>query len=199
MLRYDETSLIERLTGASPDARALFAALSAERLFELYVLFAKRTGQGDPGRLRAALDAAWAPDGDPAALERWERIAEELVPEEDEQWANVTAYAENAAAAVAYALLTRRTGDPEVAVLPARQAYEAADFAAQRQLEHVEYTDPGAEDALADRPIVQEALAGIEADLEAALSDPAPDAVPALRDRARKGAATLVELARSTP
>jgi uncharacterized protein YjaG (DUF416 family) len=201
MLRYDESTVLERLGTGSSRARALFGALTAERLFPLYELFAERTGQGDPARLREALDAAWAAiDGqfvDPAELARLQEVAEDLVPEEDDDWATESGYAQNAAAAVAYGLRTRLTDNPQEAAWAARQANDFADYVAQRQLEDLELDAPGAEDALADQPIVQEALAGIEADLAAALGDPPPDALPALRDQARKGGETLVELARS--
>jgi uncharacterized protein YjaG (DUF416 family) len=200
MLRYDESTLLERLAGASPRARALFAARVAERLFGLYEYFAERSGQGAPARLREALDAAWAAvDSDvPAAeLERFQEVAEELVPEEDDDWVTESAYGQNAAAAVAYALRARLTSDPQEAVWAARQAYDTTDYAAQRQLGHLEFDDPGAEDALAEQPVVQEALAGLDADLEAALADPPPPEIPRLRDEARSGGLRLVELIRS--
>ena len=196
MRRYDEAALVARLAAASPRARALFAALIAERLFPLYEHFAATADDGDPARLREALDTAWAAlDGDvPAAeLEREQAVAEALVPAEDDGWHTTSAYGQNAAAAVAYALRTRLTDDAQEAAWAARQAYDAADYAAQQQLEDLAFSDPGAEDALAGRPVVQEALAGIDADLAGALSDPPP--VPELREDARRGGTRLVELA----
>ncbi len=171
------------MTAAPARARALFAAGCAERLFALY----EHAGQGDPERLRAALDAAW--DGDDVA--RWQAVAEELVPAEDDDWVLATAYAENAATAVAYALRTRATDAPQEAVWAARQVYEAADFAAQRQLEELDLNAPGAEDRLADLPVVQEALAGIAEDLAAALANtPAAE----LKRASRAGSARLLAL-----
>ena len=196
-LRYDEPALLDRLAGASSRARALFAALYAERLCGFYELFARSTGQGDVARLRAALDAAWqAIDGDvdAAELERWQDVAEGLVPEEDENWVVESGFASDSAAAVAYALRARLTDDPQEAAYTASSLYDASDFVAQRQLEELDLNEPGAEDALADQPVVQEALAGIEADLEAALTEPLE--IPRLRDEARQGAAALVELTR---
>ena len=123
MLRYDEPTLLDRLNGASARARALFAALAAERLFGLYEYFAERSGQGDTAQLRAALDAAWdAIDGDAGDLERWQEVAEDLVPEEDpDTWVLESGYAQSAAAAVAYALRTRLTDNPQEAAWAARQ------------------------------------------------------------------------------
>ncbi len=160
------------MTAAPARARALFAASCAERLFGLY--------ERAPGQLRAALEAAW--EGEDVA--RWQQVAEGLVSDEDP-------YGENAAAAVAYALRTWMTDEPREAAWAARQVYEAADFAAQRQLEELDLNAPGAEDQLADRPVVQEALAGIADDLAAALAGtPAAD----LRRAAREGSARLLAL-----
>ncbi len=182
-LRYDEPALLERLTAAPARARALFAAACAERLFALY----EQAGRGDPERLRAALDAAW----DGVDVERWQAVAEELVPAEDDDWVIATAYAENAAIAVAYALRARATDEPQEAAWAALQVYEAADFAAQRQLEELDLNVPGAEDQLADQPVVQEALAGIAETLTAALADtPAAE----LRRAAREGSDRLLAL-----
>jgi uncharacterized protein YjaG (DUF416 family) len=190
MLRYDESALLDRLAGASPRARALFAAAVAERLFGLYEYFAETSGQGDVAALREALDAAWDPEA--SGLERLQEQAEALVPEEDDDWVTASGYAQNAAAAVAYALRTRLTDDPQEAAWAARQAYDTTDYAAQRQLEDAGFDEAG-EEALLNQPVVQEALAGLEADLEAALSE--PPAEP-LRDQARQGGARLVELVR---
>jgi uncharacterized protein YjaG (DUF416 family) len=198
MLRYDESALLDRLAGASPRARALFAARVAERLFGLYEYFAERAAQGDPNTLRAALDAAWkALDTDvpTAELARQQELAEDLVPEEDDDWVTESGYAQNAAAAVAYALRTRLTDNPQEAAWAARQAYDTTDYAAQRQLEDVEFDDAG-EDALVSQPVVQEALAGLNTDLEAALAEPPAEETSRLRDEARQGSARLVELVR---
>ena len=198
-LRYDEPVLLDRLAGASARARALFAAMNAERLFGFYEMFARNTGQGDTDSLRAALDAAWQAidgDGPTAELERERDVAEGLVPEEDENWVIESGFASDAAAAVAYALRARLADNPQEAAYTARSLYDASDFVAQQQLGDLDLNEPGAEDKLADQPVVQEALAGIQADLAAALSDPPPADIPRLRDEARQGAAALVELVR---
>jgi hypothetical protein len=160
---------VERLAAAPSRARARFAAACAERLFGLY--------EDPPERLRAALDAAWAGED----VVRWQAVAESLVPDDDP-------YGENAAAAVAYALRTWATDDPQEAAWAARQIYDAADYAAQRQLEELDLSAPDAEDQLADRPVVQEALAGIDETLIAALAGAGADE---LRRDARAGSVRL--------
>jgi hypothetical protein len=164
----------------------------------LYEHFAATTGQGDVAQLRAALDAAWAAlDGAADGLARWEDVAMALVPEEeDDAWEIESAYAENAAAAVSYALRTRGTGELDPAIWTAVQAYEASDFAAQRLLEPLTYTDPGGEEALRGHPVVQEALAGINTDLEAALENPPAEEIPRLRAPAHQGGEALAALVR---
>ena len=155
-------------------------------------------GQGDRDALREALDAAWrAVDADvpTAELERLQEAAEELVPEEDDDWVTASGYASNAAAAVAYALRTRLTDNPQEAAWAARQAYDTTDYAAQQQLEDAGFDDAG-EEALLSQPVVQEALEGLNTDLEAALAEPPAEETSRLRDEARQGGARLVELVR---
>ena len=150
------------------------------------------------GTLREALDAAWrAVDSDvpTAELERLQEAAEDLVPEEDDDWVTASGYASNAAAAVAYALRTRLTDNPQEAAWAARQAYDVTDYAAQQQLEDAGFDDAG-EEALLSRPVVQEALEGLNTDLEAALAEPPAEETSRLRDEARQGGARLVELVR---
>ena len=60
-----------------------------------------------------------------------ERIAESMVPVEDDNWIHESAYAQTAAAAVVYAIRIIRTADPHNAVWAARQLIEAADYAEQ--------------------------------------------------------------------
>jgi uncharacterized protein YjaG (DUF416 family) len=169
VLHYDEPELVGRLSNASPEGRALFAAASAERLFPLYERYAARTGQEALAQLRTALDAAWEAVGAEAApedLARWQEVAEALVPDEDDEgWVEDAAYGQNAAAAVAYALRTRLTDDPQEAAWAARQIYDAADYAAQQIDDNLDFNDPGADEAVLATPVVQEALRAIQENL----------------------------------
>jgi uncharacterized protein YjaG (DUF416 family) len=201
MLRYDEQRLTDALARATAQGRRLFAVRAAERLFALYEDFAARAKRGDPAVLRQALDAAWdavADDAPSEELERWQGIAESLVPdEEDDGWVAEQAYGENAAAAVAYSLRARIGDDPKEAGWAGLQVYEAADYAAQRQLEELDLNQPGAEDELAARPVVQEALQAIDDDLAAALAaGPALDDIAAHKREAREGGRRLAALVR---
>lgn len=131
-------------------------------------------------------------------LSAWQVVAEGLVPnEDDEAWVDEFAYGQNGAAAVAYALRTALTGDPQVAAWAARQVYEAADFAAQQQLPDLDLKKAGAEEELLSAPVVQEALGGIRDDLWRVQSGDAPlDRMrAAVRELARAGAQRLAQLA----
>jgi hypothetical protein len=199
MLRYDESELVKALSGTPRNARVMFAAACAERLQPLYAWFHETSGQGDPDGLRAALDAAWQAVLEPAGSEdlgQWQEAAELLVPdEEDEGWVDQSAYAQNAAAAVAYALRSWSADEPQDAGWAARQVYEAADYAAQRQLEDLDLNAPGAEDALLGRPVVQEALEGLGQDLrDVSRPGPTEQVAREVREKARAGGAKLARL-----
>lgn len=192
MLRYDDAQLVQALSAEPKAAQVAFAAASAERLQPLYVWFHEVSGQGDPATLRAALDAVWdlvlglpAPDN----LSHLQDAAESLVTDdEDENWVEQTAYAQNAAAAVAYAVSSWISEDPHDAVLAATQLYEAADYAAQQE---IDLNAPGAEDVILGQPVVQEALKGINEDL---LGVTGPGDSRQIRDAAKDGGARLAHL-----
>lgn len=201
MLRYDERSLMDGLSRLSPAFRVLFAAACAERLMPLYGRYHEVSEEGNPEQLGAALEAAWGAvlgaisrDG----LSAWQTLAEGLVPDEDdESWVDEYAYGQNGAAAVAYALRTALTGDSQEAAWGARQVYEAADFAAQQQLQDLDKNRPGAEDQLLSTPVVQEALAGMRDDMLALQPGDLPVelVLATTRERARQGGLRLAQLA----
>ena len=95
------------------------------------------------------------------------RRAEALVPasENADEWRPETALAENASAALAYALATAATGDSQTAVWCARQALEALDLYASERLEVRSYDAP-TERAIAGYPLIQAELRRQAADLQ---------------------------------
>lgn len=201
MLRYDEQSLVEALTRLPVTSRVMFAASCAERLMPLYRRYQDASDEPNPDQLGAALEAAWGAALGAIPTDRlsaWQIVAEGLVPDEDdESWVDEYAYGQNGAAAVAYALRTALTGEPQEAAWAARQVYEAADFAAQQQLPGLDQNQPGAEDELLSTPVAQEALARLRDDMLALeLGDLPIDRVLALaRERARQGGLRLAQLA----
>jgi uncharacterized protein YjaG (DUF416 family) len=132
VLRYNEAANTETLERLPAQLRVAFALLCAIRILPSYERFHSRTGRGDPGALNALSDRLWQDiTGDPMteaevqlAIDR----ATRLVPTEDNGWDQETQpYAEDAAAALTYALRTRLTGDAQEAAWASRRVYESAD------------------------------------------------------------------------
>jgi len=128
-----------------------------------------RTRRGDPPALAEILDRLWRDlAGDQmsssqiaAALQRC--IA--LIPREDEgPWVAEQAYAEDAAATVAYALRAWSNGDEREAAWAARRAYDALDHFVNNRFGLAPGT-PGWEEQVANHPLVQDELRRQERDL----------------------------------
>lgn len=151
---YDEAAIKQRLMAVSPACRVLFAAACAELIFPAYRHFVQTTGNGDERALRAALDLAWRVQGGAQVtsdqVDGQREIAEALVPHDgDDNWSELSPLAQNAAAAVAYALRAWLSADAQDGVWAARQAYELVDFLAQAGSPVHEYVDPKASPASA--------------------------------------------------
>jgi len=169
-LHFDQQALRARLERLRPKARADFALRCAERLLPLYQRFHVETGQGDPDVLNEALYAARAHLGSgtgcPPEIGSLADRCEALVPVEDESWTDLSGLAQNAAAAMAYALRSVASGSAEDAVWAAVQGVESADLIASTQLD-VDFNEPGIEERIVAQEVVQRELAEQEASLEA--------------------------------
>lgn len=168
MLRYDEKSMIDRLRAMEARGRSAFAAACAQRLLPSYRAFSGQSGAGNPSMLTESLSMLWDRLRG-GAIEKDDLIArievcEQIVPEEDEQWSELTAYAQNAAAAVAYALRCEANGEPQEAAWAARQAYEAVDFYVVHK-NGVDVNAPDAELKILSHPVVQAELGRQDRDL----------------------------------
>jgi hypothetical protein len=184
---YDEVELVRRLTAVGRGEKTAFAAACAERLWPLFDRYARNTGRDSLSLAQALADvwrvAAGESDED---LVRQEQVADELVPdEEDESWVWESGYAQNAAASVAYAATTWMTNDPQQAVWAGRQLHEAADYAAQQATTELDLNAPDALQELSESPIVQAALEAIDADL-VLVEREGLKALDALRERASR-------------
>jgi uncharacterized protein YjaG (DUF416 family) len=132
ILPYDEAATVARLEKMAPQMRVLFALQAAQRLLPAYRQYAQTTGRGRPEVIEGIADRLWRDLGgnvmDEAELAQVTEEVMELIPDENESWDEETQpYAEDAAAALAYALRGRRNGDPQEAAWAARRAYEATD------------------------------------------------------------------------
>lgn len=162
MPSFDEKALRDAVATLPVKQRAAFAASVAERLLPAYSMYAKASGRGDPAKLRDLLNRLWE-DLDGRTMSAAELTAAigtcmALVPPEDEgPWVPEQAYGEDAAAALAYALRCRESGDPQEAAWAARRAYEALDHYVIRT-EGVDTNAPGAEARVLANPLIQTEL-----------------------------------------
>lgn len=130
---FDEGAAKVILGELKPDERALFACACAEQLLPLYDWFTTLTGRGSKAVLREALNVAWDTSEQVAATNEagWIPRVMDLIPDDEDDWSDLNPLAQNAAAAVAYALRTRATGESQEAVWAARQVIDAADYLLQ--------------------------------------------------------------------
>src|SRR5437660_2822044 len=132
---YDEDDLAKRLSALSSRARASFACACAERLMPSFRWSCLTTGSGNYEVVRQALDMAWAV-GAPrqsAELDAMRNRVMEAAPNAgDPELFPGAAVAQNAVAAVCYALEACLTDEVQPAVWAARQLYEAADAVVQQ-------------------------------------------------------------------
>src|SRR5262245_20440132 len=127
--RFEEASLVQNLSGLSCEAQTAFALSSAERLGSVYEAFALSVN-GVPDRFKLLADSLWSTLHSlaPSGLEAILAEAMSMIPAEDSvPWSPLVAYAEDAAAALAYAARARMSCNPQEAAWAARRVYEAFD------------------------------------------------------------------------
>jgi uncharacterized protein YjaG (DUF416 family) len=169
ILSFNEQSLVGELTRLPLPFRVVFAAASAERLLPAYISFSRQTGRGDPTALTAILERLWLDaQGDRMDTRQVQEnvdLSMSLIPQEDAiSWVSEQAWAEDAAAAVAYALRCRLNGQAQEAAWAARRAYEALDhFVIAR--EGIDTSKAGAEAQVLSHPLVQAELLRQQRDL----------------------------------
>jgi uncharacterized protein YjaG (DUF416 family) len=159
ILRFDEALLKRELSRIPVSLRVVFAATVAERLLPIYAIFSRKTGRGDPQSLMEILERLWRDiDGikmSPEELQQNIDLSMELAPDEDEKpWVPEQNWAEDAAAAVVYALCTRQNGNPQDAAWAARRAWEALDDFVLTQ-EDIDPNIPGAQERITSNPLIQ--------------------------------------------
>ncbi|MBI2571851.1 MAG: DUF416 family protein [Candidatus Schekmanbacteria bacterium] len=198
VLRFDETELIVQIDTLEPSLRVAFAAACAERLRPAYGCFSSITGRGNTTEFNVIIDRLWEDlDGQSMTIiEIKEKIDTciELIPREDDGvWIPEQACAEDAAAALAYALRCRWNCQSQEAAWAARRAYEAMDHRVMT-LEDIDPKVPGNEALLASHRLVQAELTRQSRDLHDLLGfteADAPMAAAKLRERAKKEASTV--------
>lgn len=198
ILQYDEQQLMEKLERLPRPLRVVFAAACAERLLPAYINFSARTGRGDSVAFKSILTRLWDDlGGHPMTdveVETKINTCMTLIPGEDEEpWVMEQASAEDAGAALAYALTCRQNGKSHEAAWAGRRAYEALDHFVINS-ENIDTSIPGGEERVLAHPLVQAEFARQRRDLDE-LRDTGDEDVrqvgAQLRDRARAEATTF--------
>jgi uncharacterized protein YjaG (DUF416 family) len=195
---FNEQSLITRLDRLPSPFKVLFAATVAERLFPAYLNYSRRTGRGNPKALSAALECLWLDlEGhrmDAAQVQGNLDLVMALMPREDDNsWVPEQAWAEDAAAAVAYALRCRENGRATESAWAARRAYEALDNMVVAKM-GIDTSRPGAEEDVLSSPLIQGELSRRQRDLDELLVGDLQDIVSVarrMRQRARAESMTI--------
>ena len=130
LLRYDEADDLQRLNRLPVSLRVLFALLVVLRILPAYRRFHAKTRRGDPVVLEGIVEQLWkdllGSKLSNEELQSMVAMTTALIPREDDGWDQETQpYAEDAAAALAYAVRARLTGNVQEAGWAARRGYEA--------------------------------------------------------------------------
>lgn len=167
ILNYDEELLVARLDRLSREHKTAFAASCAQRVLPLFSKYARLLN--DPTSfeiLTRSLDLTWQALTDPhtkvnAVVDQ----AERLVPDSEDGWSLEAGFAQNAAAAVAYAARTWCHDSSEDAAWAALQVYQTADLATLERDRTLHLGSNRDEANVLRSDLVQHALAGIEEDI----------------------------------
>jgi uncharacterized protein YjaG (DUF416 family) len=151
---------------------------------------------GNPNVLKEALGSIWEDvQGRPLTKAELETILERcepFIPTGEEDTKEETAYAEDAATSIAYAIEARLTDDPQRAAWAARRAYEAVNYFLTSQIDSTSVTREQ-QQSIRSHPLVQAELRRQQADLEelqlaSAEKSLWASVISKLRDRARRDA-----------
>src|SRR5262245_53604306 len=160
MLTFDRARLRSDLEGLDRWQVVAFAGTCAEVLIPGYRRFAELEEVGDVDLLNAVLDAAWAALPEDASAELPVPSPDTilgLLPQE-EDWNEWAPQAENAVAAVHFVAKLQDSGDVDLAVREAQQAYEAVEELVARQAPDGGLLDAAARTRLLESDPVQAEL-----------------------------------------
>jgi len=193
MHQYNEADRVRLLEALSIPNRVVFALLCASRLLPQYSRFHEKTGRGDSRAINALAERLWQHvTVHPMSHEELQHAVDQcmdLIPVEDQGWDDQTQpYAEDAAAALAYALRTALSGESQEAAWASRCAYETMDYYAG--IGQAGYD----EQARIQHPVVQAELGRQMrdlAELRALEEASCPQAIEEFRRRAEQEAITV--------
>lgn len=171
LLTYDESDIVRRLAAVAPDVRTAFAVACANFVAPMFERYAHAIGAPELStQLVTIVDSVWEALSDArthiADLREGQVMAESMVPQEGEAWIVESGYAQNAAAAAAYAVRARLTGEPQEAAWAARQMYELADYAVLQIDQTINLNSPESEGRILATELIQNTLETLEDFLE---------------------------------
>ena len=170
-LEFQEQTLKEQLAQLPPSARAAFAASCAERLVSVCQVFARTKRQTEQATLiNDAREYVWGHILVRPEAEITDQLLNdlmEIIPTDEEpEWTDLTAYAQDGLSALAYCLRCLQANcDPQEAAWAARHLYEAVDQYAIDKHGSSPY-EPGGESALINSEPVQAELKRQRQDLD---------------------------------
>lgn len=191
-LFYNEGSVIEELEQLPLQLRVAFAATCVERLLPAYEEYSKRLEGTVSRELNSILERLWADLGGqvmtPAEIENAiENCMSAIQSLNSSDWVEGQEAADDAVAALCYALRCRKTGDPQEAAWAARRLYEALDNFIINH-DHLDIDQPGIESRVVAHPLIQAELARQRRDVEELLEIDElsiPSVLVQLRERAK--------------
>lgn len=174
MRTYDERALLVRLDRLDRWGKTAFATACAQRLFPLYERYARSAQTPAKARRFAEiLSCTWdITSGRVENVRPLQSEAESMAPPEDGTFGADSGYGEHAAAALAYAIRTWITDDPQEAAWAARQVYDVADYAFWQALPGLQFNNRAREDDAVNSGFVQAALSAVDRYLLTAESSP---------------------------
>jgi hypothetical protein len=168
MNNFNETELVRRLHKLTPLGRFAFALCCAIRQLNVFQQYSQSVFSNPGDWLREIAATLWDQLGSEkldadGRKEHLDKVMASL-PEEQNEWAPLHAYADDALSSFAYAIQCSLDQSPQEAAWAARRAYEAADQAAIRSL-GISFDEPNAESRILSHPIVQRELDRQQRDL----------------------------------
>ena len=191
VLVFDEPRIVAQLGQLPSESMVAFATACATRLSPAYLEYSNRTARGSSSAYQTILARLWADvlgdrmtDG--TLQEHLEHVMALIPGETDAEWAADQDVAEDAVAALAYALRCRQSSLPNEAAWAARRAYEAVDSFVIRT-RGIDTNEPEGESRVIADSVVQTELERQTRDLHdllAADTEHSQDVVFRVRSRA---------------
>jgi hypothetical protein len=172
--------LISNVNKLSRKQKIILSLLCAEQLFPLYLKF-EDANENKHGSiiLRKSLDFIWdylekleTEDKcqiDQSLVRGLVRECELFIPSEDEEWTDMSAYAQNSVSSVIYSLQSIISNETEQVIWCIKQVHDIADYHVH-MTENIDFDDTDAEERIYSNSKLQNELAIIKRNIETILN-----------------------------